>query len=199
MSTDEQGRYAPSEVEAKWQREWEERGTNAFSREDLESAEEPYYNLMMFPYPSAEGLHVGNMYAFTGADVHGRFQRLTGKTVFEPIGFDAFGLALFAVLGAQKALAQGAPGVIAVVMGVLTGAAGGMIRDVLSGEIPLVLQREIYATAAFAGALVLVVLREVGMAMEPAALLGLFCALTLRLSAIRWHLSLPVFSGRDGR
>jgi leucyl-tRNA synthetase len=47
---------------------------------------------MMFPYPSAEGLHVGNIYAFTGADVHGRYQRLRGRTVFEPMGFDAFGI-----------------------------------------------------------------------------------------------------------
>jgi leucyl-tRNA synthetase len=47
---------------------------------------------MMFPYPSAEGLHVGNIYAFTGADVHGRYQRLRGRQVFEPIGFDAFGI-----------------------------------------------------------------------------------------------------------
>jgi leucyl-tRNA synthetase len=47
---------------------------------------------MMFPYPSAEGLHVGNMYAFTGSDVYGRYQRLRGKTVFEPIGYDAFGI-----------------------------------------------------------------------------------------------------------
>lgn len=47
---------------------------------------------MMFPYPSAEGLHIGNIYAYTGADVQGRYQRLLGKTVFEPIGFDAFGI-----------------------------------------------------------------------------------------------------------
>ena len=47
---------------------------------------------MMFPYPSAEGLHVGNIYAFTGADIHGRFQRLRGQNAFEPIGFDAFGI-----------------------------------------------------------------------------------------------------------
>ena len=53
---------------------------------------EPFYNLMMFPYPSAEGLHVGNMFAFTGSDVFGRYQRLRGKTVFEPIGYDAFGI-----------------------------------------------------------------------------------------------------------
>ncbi|MEQ1856643.1 MAG: leucine--tRNA ligase [Longimicrobiales bacterium] len=84
--------YDPSAVEAKWQRRWEERGTNRFTLEELRSAEDPYYNLMMFPYPSAEGLHVGNIYAFTGADVHGRYHRLRGKTVFEPMGFDAFGI-----------------------------------------------------------------------------------------------------------
>jgi leucyl-tRNA synthetase len=84
--------YDPSAVEAKWQRLWEERGTNRFTLEQLRSAKDPYYNLMMFPYPSAEGLHVGNIYAFTGADVHGRYQRMRGKTVFEPMGFDAFGI-----------------------------------------------------------------------------------------------------------
>jgi leucyl-tRNA synthetase len=84
--------YAPGVVEGKWQAIWEERGTNRFSSEELLHAETPFYNLMMFPYPSAEGLHVGNIYAFTGADVHGRYQRLTGKQVFEPIGFDAFGI-----------------------------------------------------------------------------------------------------------
>ena len=52
----------------------------------------PFYNLMMFPYPSAEGMHVGNMYAFTGADVYGRFQRMRGNDVFEPIGLDGFGI-----------------------------------------------------------------------------------------------------------
>jgi len=92
MSSEEDGGYAPSEVEVKWQDRWEKLGTNSFTREALETAEDPYYQLMMFPYPSAEGLHVGNIYAFTGADVHGRFQRLTGKQVFEPMGFDAFGI-----------------------------------------------------------------------------------------------------------
>ncbi len=92
MSSEAENQYAPGEVEAKWQRLWEERGTNSFTADELRSAQSPYYNLMMFPYPSAEGLHVGNMYAFTGADVHGRFHRLTGRDVFEPIGFDAFGI-----------------------------------------------------------------------------------------------------------
>jgi leucyl-tRNA synthetase len=84
--------YQPSEVEAKWQSRWDELGTNRFTSNELQAAENGYYQLMMFPYPSAEGLHVGNIFAFTGADVHGRFQRLTGKQVFEPIGFDAFGI-----------------------------------------------------------------------------------------------------------
>ena len=47
---------------------------------------------MMFPYPSAEGLHVGNMYAFIGADVQGRWHAMRGYDVFEPMGFDAFGI-----------------------------------------------------------------------------------------------------------
>jgi leucyl-tRNA synthetase len=81
--------YHPDAVEAKWQARWAERGTN---EPDLDRAARPFYNLMMFPYPSAEGLHVGNMFAFTGADVYGRFKRLQGYDVFEPIGFDAFGI-----------------------------------------------------------------------------------------------------------
>ena len=92
MSSDGNGGYTPSEVEAKWQGRWDELGTNRFTGDALQTAEDRYYQLMMFPYPSAEGLHVGNIFAFTGADVHGRFHRLTGKQVFEPIGFDAFGI-----------------------------------------------------------------------------------------------------------
>ncbi len=81
--------YRPDAVEAKWQARWAERRTN---EPDLDRAERPFFNLMMFPYPSAEGLHVGNMFAFTGSDVYGRFQRLRGHDVFEPIGYDAFGI-----------------------------------------------------------------------------------------------------------
>jgi leucyl-tRNA synthetase len=84
--------YNPAEIERKWQARWEERGTNAWTDEGLRAAKRPFYNLMMFPYPSAEGLHVGNIYAFTGADIYGRFKRLQGYDVFEPIGFDAFGI-----------------------------------------------------------------------------------------------------------
>ncbi len=81
--------YDPNHVEERWQAFWEKNRTN---EPNLDAAANPFFNLMMFPYPSAEGLHVGNLYAFTGADVHGRFQRLRGHDVFQPAGFDAFGI-----------------------------------------------------------------------------------------------------------
>jgi leucyl-tRNA synthetase len=81
--------YDAQAVEKKWQARWIERGTNNV---DIANAKNPYFQLMMFPYPSAEGLHVGNLYAFTGNDIHGRWQRLQGKDVFEPFGYDAFGI-----------------------------------------------------------------------------------------------------------
>ena len=81
--------YEPVAIEAKWRERWEERGTN---RADIAGAKRPYYALMMFPYPSAEGLHVGNLFAFTGNDIFARFQRLQGYNVFEPLGYDAFGI-----------------------------------------------------------------------------------------------------------
>ena len=84
--------YDPVAVEASWRARWDQDSTNSFTLEELRTAERPFFNLMMFPYPSAEGLHVGNIYAFTGADVFGRFKRLQGHDVFEPIGFDAFGI-----------------------------------------------------------------------------------------------------------
>ncbi len=85
-------RYDPAAVEAIWQRRWQERGTNQTDLAASDPARPPFYQLMMFPYPSAEGLHVGNLFAFTGADVQGRFLRQQGRTVFEPLGFDAFGI-----------------------------------------------------------------------------------------------------------
>ncbi|MBI2049699.1 leucine--tRNA ligase [Candidatus Roizmanbacteria bacterium] len=81
--------YNPSLIEAYWQKKWEEVRLHS---PNLDTAKSPFYNLMMFPYPSAEGLHVGNMYAFTGADIYGRFQRMKGNDVFEPIGLDGFGI-----------------------------------------------------------------------------------------------------------
>ncbi len=82
-------KYDHKRVESKWQKQWlKER----VYEPDFSGAKAPFYNLMMFPYPSAEGLHVGNMYAFTGSDIYGRFKRMQGHDVFEPIGLDGFGI-----------------------------------------------------------------------------------------------------------
>jgi leucyl-tRNA synthetase len=62
------------------------------AKEKSSKKKEPFYNLMMFPYPSAEGLHVGSIYTFGGIDVYGRFKRMRGYEVFEPIGLDGFGI-----------------------------------------------------------------------------------------------------------
>ncbi len=81
--------YDHKTVEAKWSHRWQSQG--CFTT-DLRAARRPYYNLMMFPYPSAQGLHVGNVFAFIGSDIHGRYMRARGFDVFEPFGFDAFGI-----------------------------------------------------------------------------------------------------------
>lgn len=75
-------------IESKWQTKWKEEKTY---QPDLKATNK-FYNLMMFPYPSAEGLHVGNMYAFSGADVYGRFKRMQNLNTLEPIGLDGFGI-----------------------------------------------------------------------------------------------------------
>jgi leucyl-tRNA synthetase len=82
-------KYYPNAIETRWSEIWEKTGLN---RPNLKSAKKPYYNLMMYPYPSAEGLHVGNMYAFTGSDIWGRYMRARGQDVFEPIGVDSGGI-----------------------------------------------------------------------------------------------------------
>lgn len=85
----ENNKYVPQQIEAFWQNKWIEEKTY---EPDLDSAKRPFYNLMMFPYPSAEGLHVGNFFTFSGIDAYGRFKRMQGYDVFEPIGLDGFGI-----------------------------------------------------------------------------------------------------------
>ncbi|WP_440998118.1 trimeric intracellular cation channel family protein [Arhodomonas sp. SL1] len=109
---------------------------------------------------------------------------------------DALGLATFCVIGAEQARAAGTGPGIAALMGVMTGVAGGLIRDVLTGEVPRVLRRELYATAALAGSLTTVALLELQAPPSLAVWCGLLVALALRLAAIRWRLSLPIFTHR---
>ena len=104
--------------------------------------------------------------------------------------FDAVGLALFAVLGAGKALAAGLGPVGAVMLGVLTGVGGGIVRDVLVAQVPHVLQRELYAIAALLGATVVVVGHALGLPPAPTAIVGALLCFVVRWFAIRrgWHL-----------
>jgi len=112
---------------------------------------------------------------------------------------DALGLAFFALLGAEAALAVGVGWAPAIVMGLLTATFGGLARDILCHEIPLILRKEIYATAAVLGASVYVGLVEAGVGRQAAFLAGFLAAFLLRGAAIRWSLSLPVYRRRAGR
>jgi leucyl-tRNA synthetase len=82
-------KYEKEKIESKWQNYWVKEKLNAL---DLDKAKKPFYNLMMFPYPSAEGLHIGSMFTFSGVDTFGRYKKMQGYDVFEPIGLDAFGI-----------------------------------------------------------------------------------------------------------
>ncbi len=110
---------------------------------------------------------------------------------------DAIGLAFFVIMGTQKALDHGTSDFVAIMMGTMSGVCGGMIRDVLCREIPLVFRGELYAVCCIFGGLVytqLLAFNTPAMTAMPLAMLAL---LALRLAAIRWHLTIPVF-GRSG-
>ena len=106
--------------------------------------------------------------------------------------FDAGGLALFAVTGTQKALGYGLNPVTASLLGMLTGVGGGMLRDVLVADIPYVLRSDLYAVAALAGAVVVVIGEQLHVAPGVTAVLGAVICLALRLVAIRRRWQLPV-------
>lgn len=104
---------------------------------------------------------------------------------------DALGLSVFAVLGARRGLLVTGDPMVAVVMGVMTAVVGGVLRDVVCNEIPLILHREIYATAAVAGALVYVLCVQFGMDGELALLPGAVAAFALRAAGLLGGWSLP--------
>ncbi len=112
---------------------------------------------------------------------------------------DAFGLSLFCVLGASVANEAGFSGIIAVVMGLLTATFGGLIRDVLCGEIPLILRKEIYATAALCGALVFTWLNLTSLPYPVAELGGIAACFAVRALGLGLGLSLPNYRARKGR
>jgi len=106
---------------------------------------------------------------------------------------DAFGLAVFTVYGTEVAMQHDVPTSTAVIMGVMTGVAGGVMRDVICNEIPLIFHKEIYATACILGSLVFILLREWGTPHWLGTGIAMLVVLLTRLAAIQWHLSLPRF------
>ena len=108
---------------------------------------------------------------------------------------DAAGLSLFAIAGAEKALSFGIHPFIAVLMGGITGVGGGVLRDVALTHVPTVLRADVYATAALAGALVMVVAQKLGLAPRWAAALGVVSCFALRMTAVWLHWSLPQATG----
>ncbi|WXL27782.1 trimeric intracellular cation channel family protein [Ectopseudomonas mendocina] len=106
---------------------------------------------------------------------------------------DAFGLAVFTVIGCEVALQNQVPYSTAVIMGVMTGVAGGVMRDVICNEIPLIFQKEIYATACLVGAFVFISMREFATVHWLDTTVAMLSVLIIRLAAIHWHISLPRF------
>ena len=111
---------------------------------------------------------------------------------------DALGLAFFTIGGVQIAQQAGLTGLVAVLMGTITGVAGGMIRDVLCAEIPLILRKgQLYASSTIVGAALYLLLDREGVPRDLAALIGMGTIVTVRFAAILWRLELPVLSLED--
>ncbi len=106
---------------------------------------------------------------------------------------DALGLALFTLSGAQVAETAQCTPIIVVLMGTMTGVAGGILRDVITTQVPLILRRDIYATAAIVGVVLYLFLQAFGLQRSRAFGAGMAVVVGLRLLAIRWGLQLPIF------
>ncbi len=111
--------------------------------------------------------------------------------------FDTIGLALFNVIGIEKTLALGHSFWVAITMGAVTGAGGGIIRDVLMNDVPLIFRSEIYALACVAGGVAYVVCLHMGLSVEISALLSAFSVILIRILAVKFHWQLPVLKGED--
>lgn len=134
---------------------------------------------------------VSSVVFFTAHLAHSRYRLL--------LWFDALGLALFAVAGAERALGAGVAPTVAVAMGVVTATFGGVIRDVLGGEMPVVLSREVYVTAALVGAGAFVASTHLGVSREVAVAVGFTAGFLVRGAALLRGWTLPRYRGRAGR
>jgi uncharacterized membrane protein YeiH len=106
---------------------------------------------------------------------------------------DALGLGLFAISGAQTIEQRNPPWIVTILMGTMTGVAGGVVRDILSGIVPMLLRRDIYATAAIAGVFLYLVMQKLGVPRARASIIAMFFIVALRLLSVAFNWQLPVF------
>lgn len=106
--------------------------------------------------------------------------------------FDAIGLGLFTVVGIEKTLGAGFPLWVAVIMGTITGAAGGVLRDILINEVPLIFRKEIYALACVFGGLVFGLCDRIGLPAGTAEVATALSVIAVRIVAVRYGLKLPI-------
>ena len=122
--------------------------------------------------------------------LYAKFRKVPDKALLVA---DAFGLGVFTVIGAQIAEQQHLPGIIVAVVAAITGAAGGVVRDVLCNEVPVILRKDIYATASLAGAVVYLLAEKAALDASVRMLVAMAIVVILRLVAIFWGLHLPRF------
>ena len=111
--------------------------------------------------------------------------------------FDTLGLALFTVAGLQKTLDCGHPFWVAIIMGTITGSAGGVIRDVLLNNVPVIFKKEIYAMASIVGGAAYWGLVECGCVMTVSVIIAFVLIVLIRIFAVKYHISLPVLRGEE--
>ncbi|SCA57043.1 conserved membrane hypothetical protein [Candidatus Terasakiella magnetica] len=137
------------------------------------------------------------VYVVAGVAVLSFFQvhRLDGKKYALLMWADAFGLALFTIMGTQVAMTYDIHPVMVVIMGMITGTFGGMLRDIVCNEVPLLLQKEIYALAAIVGSCAYLILIDMGIPQEGSMLISVTATFVVRGLAILFHWSLPPYKG----
>jgi uncharacterized membrane protein YeiH len=111
--------------------------------------------------------------------------------------FDAIGLGLFVVVGIEKTLSAHLPFWVAIVMGMITGSVGGIIRDILINEVPLIFRKDIYALACVVGGLVFFMCTKLTLASPITQTLAALSVILVRVLAVKYHISLPVLKGHD--
>ncbi len=116
------------------------------------------------------------------------------KTLFL---FDAIGLGLFTVVGIEKTLDNGFPFWVAIIMGMVTGAVGGVIRDVLINETPLIFRKDVYAMACIIGGIVFFICQQIGILAAFSASIAALSVIIIRVLAVTYHMHIPVFRPRE--